>query len=764
MLNPASGSSSLRRSVAVAIVAASVVGTEIVSYQTLTFVNDHFTAMAAVASALMGVSVGGLLAFVASPEDRYDRITLALFPLVVVGGLPAIARLTVWPILLTALLTLPYVLASFYVARSFEKLGAGRAYAADLIGASVGAILAAVAVPGLREEGTFLLLGLLAALALPVHVGALRFGAPALLPALGLLAHLAFDPFNLMRTATADPSWGKLFDKSGFELLYSRGSLIERIDIVKFDSRKNSWASVYNGRVVDSISADRAKIGRLDNRMPTLLKAGTNPDTLLVGPSGQGLCKPVQALGTGHISAVEINGAIAGLMSREMYKRSGKAYAGMELTVGDVRSFLAATDRRYDFITLLNTHRIWSIGHQGPPEYVHTLEAMRDYLGHLEGDGFVLFEERDINDRANLGIRRMIQTMKAALIERGMDPERHFAIWEVYHKCTEARAALNPPECPRSELFTFVMVKQTPITTAEQDHLLEWANIVAARPPEPYWRGILWRYLPDHPTDSQWTDVVRADDLYDLPGADPALHELGVVTDDRPFPYDVFRERTEVWAMVRSVGVLALLMVLLPALALVGRPPRHAPLSAALLAVQAAALGVGYLLVEIVLVQELAFFLWSPAIALTVVLSGMLLASGLGSAWSERIGRRGAMLALIAAAGGAVLASVGLDQVVSSLMGLSFAFRVLVALLLIGPLAFAMGIPFAWSLGRARAGLGPRYGALLFAVNGALSAMATPAALLLSMQYGFDATMLAGAGAYLLAAALLIGVRLPEAP
>jgi hypothetical protein len=473
------------RFVQVLFVALSVIGLETVAFQALCFVKDYMTASQVISVALLGISLGGILSFVV-PKPRIgtvSNIVLFLLPFALMASFPIIIRVNTSPIWMMALLTAPYILASLYISLAFNDEEPGKVYLYDLVGAGIGAVVAVIAVPHLREEGSFFLLGILSSV--PIILSIFRekgklpklvLGGAVVVTAMSvalLIVHVVDDPFNMVNTATSehDGVIQKVFnfgrDKNGnhrFNLLYSRGSLIERIDIISWRGRPG-MTSIYNGRTVDGISSNKAKLGALDYRLPTRLKLGENPDTLLVGPSGQGLCKAVQALGDGHVDAVEINGAIASLMTRELDEASGHAYAGFHLTVGDVRTFIERTDRKYDFITMLNTHRIWSMGHMGAPEYIHTVEAMREFVDHLKDEGYLILEERNINEQADLGIRRLLHTVKAALRDRGIeDPSKHIMVWERWHGCSEKNMKAATPRCAPINKFTFIGIKRTPIT------------------------------------------------------------------------------------------------------------------------------------------------------------------------------------------------------------------------------------------------------------------------------------------------------------
>ncbi len=748
----------------VAAAAATVIGLEILSFQALSVVNDYLAATQIISVALLGLSLGGVLAYRIGDGARGIRLAAGLLPLSVLLSFAAILRLNPWPVPMLLVLAAPYALTAVVLSLAFRRLPAGRVYAWDLVGAAAGALAVILAIPWLREEGGFLLLALVAALGATLQAQGRAWRlAPALLTvALGV--QVVASPLNLLELATADKALfgDKAFlyhNQEGaplFQVWYSRGSLIERIDIVRRTDGTRRWVSVYNGRTVDVITGGAVKKGGLDNRLPTLLRWGQDPDTLLVGPSGQGLTKGVRMMGDGHIDAVELNGAIAHLMTHEMWERSGKAYDEMELTIGDVRTFLARTDRRYDFITMLDTHRIYSQRHYGPPEFIHTLEAMRAYLDHLKPEGVVLFEERTVDRVAELGVMRFLQTMKAALRERGVeDPARNIAIWELWHDCPKSKVMADPVRCRPSQRFTFLLIKATAFTAEEQAHLLEWQGMLDARQQgkEDY-NGVLFRHLPDHPTPDRLSLAARAEG--DIPGVDPLEVDLSVVTDDRPFPFDVMRDRGPMLALVGRTLGLAAGMVLLPAMvAFFGRREAGGGRLALALTPWFALLGVGYLAVEVLLMQRLGIWLGSPSWALAVVLPTMLCASGVGGLLSARMERRGVLLALAAVVAAVGLLSLVLDPLIDLTMPLPWAGRVGLAVLGTGALALVMGLPFPWVMGQVQERLGERHAGLFFAINGAAGAVVTPLALLGTMALGFERSWLLAGGVYALCLALL---------
>ncbi|MCZ7582964.1 MAG: hypothetical protein M5R36_06320 [Deltaproteobacteria bacterium] len=178
-------------------------------------------------------------------------------------------------------------------------------------------------------------------------------------------------------------------------------------------------------------------------------------------------------------------------------------------------------------------------------------------------------------------------------------------------------------------------------------------------------------------------------------------------------------------------------------------------------------LGLGYLTLEIVLIQRMQIFVGMPVLAFATVLGAMLLSSGIGG-YVSRAWPRGRIVAFMGALPVVALAAYFLSgALIDVLIGLPQALRVAVTVALAAPLGFLLGLPFPHALAAAREVLGDRFGAALFGLNGAFSALGTPLALAAAMAYGFRTTYLAGCAIYILCiplVALLLFGRSPDAP
>ena len=169
-----------------------------------------------------------------------------------------------------------------------------------------------------------------------------------------------------------------------------------------------------------------------------------------------------------------------------------------------------------------------------------------------------------------------------------------------------------------------------------------------------------------------------------------------------------------------------------------------------------ACLGLGYVLVEMVLVQKLTLYLGNPVYALAVVLCGMLVFSGLGSLVSARLPRLRSLPSRAALPARAVaLCRVayryGLDACLHATLALPVGARIAHALLLLALPATLMGMPFPTAvsaLATARQGLVVRG----WVINGYFSVLGSCVAMVLSISFGFGLVLWTGAVIYALAA------------
>ena len=174
-----------------------------------------------------------------------------------------------------------------------------------------------------------------------------------------------------------------------------------------------------------------------------------------------------------------------------------------------------------------------------------------------------------------------------------------------------------------------------------------------------------------------------------------------------------------------------------------------------------ACLGAGYIMVEVGLIAHFVMALGNPTISASVLITGMLVFSGLGALVSERILPRAriVMPAIFLAIGALLLvAALFLDRALDAIGDLPYAARLVSCFLFVAPPAFLMGFPMPTamtSLGR----LGKEHMFIwAWGVNGCFSVIGAAAAPVIATNFGLGAVIEVAALAYLLALPAFFGV------
>ena len=195
------------------------------------------------------------------------------------------------------------------------------------------------------------------------------------------------------------------------------------------------------------------------------------------------------------------------------------------------------------------------------------------------------------------------------------------------------------------------------------------------------------------------------------------------------------------WLLAPSIAMLALFAIL-------GRPRRASIGPYAGSVVYFAALGFGFIAVELALLQNLTLLVGHPIFTLSVLLFTLLAMGGIGSALSSRVSMTTACI--VVAVIGAVEA-ITLPRLVPMLLPLPLWARIGIAMLLIAPLGLGMGIPFPRGLretGRGSLPAPPFY----WGLNGVMSVIGSVTTVFVALMSGFQAAMLMGSACYVLAA------------
>ena len=173
------------------------------------------------------------------------------------------------------------------------------------------------------------------------------------------------------------------------------------------------------------------------------------------------------------------------------------------------------------------------------------------------------------------------------------------------------------------------------------------------------------------------------------------------------------------------------------------------------------AIGLGYILIEMVLIQRFVLFLGHPTYAITVVVFLMLLASGLGSltsqSWMKTESRWRAVIIAIVAVSAAYCFV--LPSLLTPLVGLGTGIKLMLSAVLIAPLAFLMGMPFPTGL-RALARTPGGSVEWAWALNAAASVLGSALAIVIALQFGLTAVLVTAAAIYAVSAVLSSSLKM----
>jgi hypothetical protein len=469
--------------------------------------------------------------------------------------------------------------------------------------------------------------------------------------------------------------------------------------------------------------------------------------------------------GAAQVDAVELNPQMIALLREDFAAFSGRLYdhPAVRIYVGEARSFAARTKDRYNLIQLglLDSFGVSGSGVQALHEsYLYTVDAIVDYLGRLEPGGLLAITRwLKLPPRDSL---KLAATIIAALREADVaNPGERLAVIRSWNTVTVLvkNGALLPEEITairafaRSHSFDTAWYPAMPASEANRFNRLDQPHLYAG----------ISALLGD-----------RAGEFIER-----YKFQIEPATDDRPYFFHFFQWRVlpEVMALRERGGAS---LIEWGYLVLVGTLVQAIIAGGLLILVPLAwfertwpvtigrrmgsyffLLGLAFLFIEIAFIQKFILFLGNPLYAVAVVLSGFLVFAGLGSAasqrWARRVGRGGRSPVRLAVAGIVVIAAAYLlllPPLFARLLELAVGARIGVALALVAPLAFCMGMPFPLGLARL-ARRAPDFIPWAWGINGFASVISAALATLLAIAFGFTAVVVLALILYLLAAALM---------
>lgn len=177
-----------------------------------------------------------------------------------------------------------------------------------------------------------------------------------------------------------------------------------------------------------------------------------------------------------------------------------------------------------------------------------------------------------------------------------------------------------------------------------------------------------------------------------------------------------------------------------------------------------ACLGIGYIMVEVGLISRFTLALSNATISSSILISAMLVFSGLGSLLTERILDRARLVLPLILVGIAVLL-VGYGLFLSPLLdwigAFPYVWRLVLSFLVIGPPAFLMGFPMATAMTTLARLEKRQMFVWAWGINGCASVIGAAAVPLIATSFGLAMVLEISAAAYLLAIPAFVAVATP---
>jgi predicted membrane-bound spermidine synthase len=746
----------------------------------------HFV-FAIVSLALLGLGLGGIFVYLfrrqpVTSEKRFG--SLALLASLISLSIPISAILMIQIGFLNSetssilfycvLLFFPFFFTGILLAevfRTFPEISA-RVYGADLVGAALGSLGIIFFLDVLGAVNTSFFLGVTAG------VAALLFASivfksrlrRAVLPIASFSIAFILLISNLPSAYLSDvPIIGKnpnkdihraLFERaSPAQIIDTRWSAFGRTDLVEYtrypaqmeiylDGTASAPMYRFNGNLENPDETVKDLMTTFSGYFPFYFLAEDEKDrALIIGPGG-GRDVLLALMGdVGEITAVEVNPDLVDMVEEYSWYNGGifTDFPNVEVIVDEGRNFLKSQDDKYDIIMLslpvTQTSRSLE-GYSLTENFLFTTDSIHDYLDHLTDEGRLMVVTHD-----HFTALRLLTLTLTSLEQRGINDTNAFTQMYMFNLGSGA------------SVYPFFVLKKTPFTPEET--LVRHEKMVELGY-EP-----LLSYFPYVSDEGMVNPTVQG-----LASGELSLHQvakiakeigqdLSTVTDNRPFFYKIDVGLPGPVSLVFWFSFALMLLVLAgpPAYWYLGssrnqargRQGRKRGIAHSVFLF--ALIGIGFMLIEISLIQRFILYLGQPVLSMAVLLFSLLVGAGLGSLYSDRLVHldilKGIATAAIAISVLSIVYIFLIPTVFNQLLGLALALRLLVMVVMLVPLGFLMGFPFPLGIRALKEAEMDRYIPWMWGINGVGSVLGSAFTIVIAISLGFAQALLLGAICYL---------------
>lgn len=722
-------------------------------------------------------------------QSKIPVIFSILYPLLMIFCFMIASRLRIYPLMMLkdkshiftllviyTLMILPFfcsgVILGYIFMRNSSQIG--KLYFFDLVGAGLGALFVAIAINKISAPAAIMVAAFIASLGAfafnSFNGNIFRFKKIILLPIFCFLTIMVFIKWDWY--IFVDPSKELYWSQQNPDVIeYSKWTTIARVDVVW----EGSYNPTFGGDVAPKyfntsyrshfIAQDGVaptllfKIDKPLNEMFPFLQATTqsgayrlnkNPKVCIVGVGGG--MDILVALGNDsrEITAVEINPAMVHLCRERYAEKTNNIFNDPKIKwiVNEGRHFLASTNEKFDIIQMsgVDTFAALASGAYVLSEnYLYTTDAIKDVYDRLSDNG-IYTVSRWFFDPPRETLRLAI-ICHQALKELGIDnPEKHLFV-------------LHGPK------WATILMKKSQWTSDEITVLNQFCLDNEF--------GIF--YDPNASSKENYFEkFFRTDDEGKKDFIKNYRFDVSPISDNKPFFFQYYRwgeilgiEKKELKDILgyfitqtpQAFQTLAISLIQLVVLSffliiyplLKNKDSWKDVKGKGGIILYFAALGLGFIVIEIILIQCFIVYLGTPMYSLSMILTGLLIFSGLGSSLTSFFNNKyktnlGIVIILLCVL--VIIFSIIAKPLIHSTLKQGMFLKAIITLFMIAPLGFLMGMPFPLGIKI----LGEKNERLIpwaWGINGCFSVISTMLSILLSSLFGFQVVFILAAGIYL---------------
>lgn len=710
-------------------------------------------AFVAVSVALLGLGASGLAVQYGQKRigGNWAENLAIVSALAIVAFIPvtlyvmhALASQTSYLPLFMLLFAVPFFLIGIIVSAAFNAFAAvaGRLYAADLIGASAGALLVVLFLVLTGGEGAVLAVGVIAAVTAVIFSRISRSTKKTIISIafVGFASSLLFvNHFTQVFAIPTDPTALKdlpiyLREHPGSEIVKTEWNSFSRIDVVeggRGDEGLVAKVFIDGGAGTNIITWDgdvgsRQELTTWMHYLPYRMM--DDPKVLVIGSGGGRDVVAALVSGSTDVTSVEINPIIFETV-KSYGSRAGNVYTQEDVRahVDEGRSFITRTEEKYDiiYIPFVDTWASVSSGGLGVSEnFLYTLEGFEQYYDHLTDRGKI------VTVRWLIDTPRFVSTYVKLLEQHGVPQE------EVYrHLIVVTSDSLT--EDPSGTMAVF---SKAPFTDEE----IRYFSTSFAR------HGYKPVLIPGEVMREPYAQLLSGDigleqfySLFDT--------KAYYVTDDSPYFLSYEKPMPDaVRNLLNYSIVIVIAFLLVPFAWLRKKGAGKSMIGIGSMISYFAALGMGFILIELALLQKLILLLGNPTTTFAILLFTLLASSGSGSLVSSRFVKNNTKNLAFVISGIIALGTLYLmllPSAIYSVIGEAFEAKVAVSVAILAPIGFLMGMPLPTGMRLLKAHRPERI-PWMWAVNGAFSVLGAVLAVALGILYGSSVAMALGISVY----------------